>query len=235
MARPNFSAGRRLVARRGGCHHQRPPLMPRLLAALIQNGAVMPNAAVSAPPSAGPIARAMLKPTLLAAIATCRSCFGTSCGVTACQAGAVSAPNAPIRNVNTSSTVGVTRPSATRTANMAAITVLAASPAMRKRRRSTMSARAPAGIATRKIGRLAATCTRETMSGSGLSRVISQLDAAVYIQVPTLAAIVAVQITAKAGCWNGPHGEPEAEAAGAPACGGLAASEAGGSPAGMTD
>src|SRR5262249_54269308 len=70
-----------------------------------------------------------------------------------------------------------------------------------------MSASAPAGIAIRKIGRLAATCTSDTMSGSGLSPVISQPDAAVYIQVPTFATTVAVQITTKAGCRNGLHGE----------------------------
>jgi hypothetical protein len=83
--------------------------MPRLLAALTQNGAAMPKVAVSTPPSAGPTARLMLNPTLLAAIAVCRSCFGTSCGVTACQAGADNAPNAPTRNVNSSRTPGVTR------------------------------------------------------------------------------------------------------------------------------
>jgi hypothetical protein len=36
---------------------------------------------------------------LFAAIAAGRSCLGTSCGVTACQAGAVNAPKALIRNV----------------------------------------------------------------------------------------------------------------------------------------
>ena len=42
-----------------------PPMTPRLLIALIQNGAAIPSAAVMAPPSAGPTARLMLKPTLL--------------------------------------------------------------------------------------------------------------------------------------------------------------------------
>src|SRR5512140_2241643 len=87
------------------------------------------------------------------------------------------------------------------------MTVFATSPAIRKRRRSTMSASAPAGIAIRKIGRLAATCTSDTISGSGLSPVISQPDAAVYIQVPTFASTVAVQITTKAGCRNGLQGD----------------------------
>jgi hypothetical protein len=95
----------------------------------------------------------------------------------------------------------------TSTAKIAAIVVFATSPAMRNRRRSTMSASAPAGMAIRKIGRPAATCTSETISGSGLSPVISQAEAAVYIQVPRLATTVAVQITAKAGWRNGLHGE----------------------------
>jgi hypothetical protein len=37
--------------------------------ALSQNGAAIPKAAMITPPSAGPIARLMLTPTLLAAIA----------------------------------------------------------------------------------------------------------------------------------------------------------------------
>ena len=100
------------------------------------------------------------------------------------------------------------------TAKTAAIAVLAASPMIRKRRRSMISASAPAGMASRKIGRLAATCTSETISGSGLRLVISQLDAAVYIHVPVLAARLAVQITVKAAWRNGLQAE---------ACGGGAA------------
>src|SRR4029077_833269 len=167
----------------------------------------MPNAAANAPPSAGPIARLRLKPMLFTAIAAGRSCFGTSCGVTACQAGAVNAPKALISNVNRRRTAAVTRLSETSTAKTAAIAVLAASPIIRKRRRSMISASAPAGMASRKIGRLAATCTSETIIGSGLRLVISQLDAAVYIHVPVFAARLAVQITVKAGWRNGLQAE----------------------------
>ena len=198
IARPNRSFGSLRSAPRGGCHHTSAPFTPRLAAALIQNGAAMPNAAVSVPPSAGPITRPMLKPTLLAAIAGRRSFFGTSTGVIDCHAGAVSALNAPIRNVKTRRLSGVTRSSATMAANAAAIAVLTTSPAIRNLRRSTMSASAPAGIAIRKIGRLAATWTSATVNGSGLRFVISQPDAAAYIQVPTLETTVAVQITANA-------------------------------------
>ena len=48
-----------------------------------------------------------------------------------------------------------------------------------------------------------AACTSETISGSGLRLVISQPDAALYIQPPTLDTSVAVQITANAGWRNG--------------------------------
>src|SRR5262249_14390752 len=144
---------------------------------------------------------------LLAAIAAGRSCLGTSCGVTACQAGAVTAAKALIRNVNRSRTAAVTRLSETSTAKTAGIAGLAAPAKIRKRRRSTITASAPAGMASRKIGRLAATCTSETVSGSGLRLVISQLDAAVYIHVPRLVARLAVQITVKAGWRKGLQAE----------------------------
>src|SRR5262245_29166956 len=68
---------------------------------------------------------------------------------------------------------------------------------MRNLRMSRMSASAPAGIATRNMGSVVATCTSDTMSGSGLRLVISQPEAALYIQLPTFAMTVAVQITAE--------------------------------------
>ncbi len=90
--------------------------MPRLEIALIQNGATMPMPEIATPPSAGPMARDTFTPTLLAAIAAGRSSLGTSCGTTACQAGTVSAPAAPIRNVNNRRLPGAARPSPTITA-----------------------------------------------------------------------------------------------------------------------
>jgi hypothetical protein len=74
--------------------------------ALIQNGATMPKAEMIAPPSAGPSAREMFTPTLLAAMPAGKSSLGTSCGTTACQAGTVKAPAAPIRKVNNSKIAG---------------------------------------------------------------------------------------------------------------------------------
>jgi len=82
---------------------------------------------------------------------------------------------------------------------MAAAMVIAVSERIRNRRRSTMSASAPAGMANRNIGNDVATCTIATMNGSGLRLVISHPDAALYIQLPIFETTVAVQSTAKAG------------------------------------
>ena len=45
------------------------------------------------------------------------------------------------------------------------------------------------------------------MSGSGSRLVISQPDAALYIQVPTFATTVAIHSNVNAVCRNGAHGE----------------------------
>src|SRR5258705_4847908 len=182
-------------------------MTPKLATALIQSGAGIPGAAVTARPSAGPIARLMLNPMLLMATACCRSWRGTSCGTIDCQAGAASAPPAPIRKVKISKLIGVTRSRTTSAAKTALTAVVATSTPIRKRRRSMMSASAPAGSANTNTGRLAATWTSDTMSGSGLRPVISQPEAAVYIQVPIFAATVAAHSTVKVGWRNGLHGE----------------------------
>src|SRR5436309_9861878 len=81
---------------------------------------------------------------------------------------------------------------------------------MRRRRRSTMSASAPAGSARANIGTDVATCTRETRKGSGVSPVISQPAAAFCIQTPTLATTVAVHSTVKVAYRNGSSVDPSA-------------------------
>ena len=80
---------------------------------LAKNGATMPNAEIITPPSAGPRAREMFTPTLLAAMPADKSSLDTSNGTTACQAGVVSAPAALISNVNSSRLPGVAKPSHT--------------------------------------------------------------------------------------------------------------------------
>jgi len=70
-----------------------------------------------------------------------------------------------------------------------------------------MSASAPAGSANRKIGKVVAAWTIETMSGSGLRSVMSQPDAALYIQPPILEMTVAPHTTEKLAWRNGLQGE----------------------------
>src|SRR5271154_3053219 len=70
-----------------------------------------------------------------------------------------------------------------------------------------MSVSAPAGIANKNIGRLLATCTMETMKGSGSRLVMSQADATLYIQPPMLETTVAIQINANTRWRNGAHAE----------------------------
>jgi len=82
---------------------------------------------------------------------------------------------------------------------MAETAVVMLSTTIKNFRLSKMSASAPAGMAKRQIGRLLAACTKATVKGSGSSEVISQPDAALYIQPPTFETSVAVQMTVKAG------------------------------------
>src|SRR5665213_2991769 len=86
---------------------------------------------------------------------------------------------------------------------MAETMVVRISTTIKNLRLSKISASAPAGIANRQIGRLLTADTSATMNGSGSRLVMSQPDAALYIQPPTLDTSVAVQITAKAGWRNG--------------------------------
>jgi hypothetical protein len=57
------------------------------------------------------------------------------------------------------------------------------------------------------MGSEVATWTIDTIKGSALKLVMSQPDAALYIQVPMFDTTVAVHITAKAAWPNGLHGD----------------------------
>src|SRR5690606_7836048 len=75
---------------------------------------------------------------------------------------------------------------------------------IRRRRRSTMSASAPAGRASANIGKVVAACTSATISGSGDSEVISQPAPTSCIQVPTLDTMVAIQSARNVELASGP-------------------------------
>src|SRR5262245_52208218 len=157
-------------------------------------------------------------PTLFAAIAPCRLCAGTSCGTTACQAGAWTAPRTPLGNVDSSRFAGEGESSDTMSANAPEISAIASSVLTRNFRRSMISATAPAGIARRNIGNEAATCTSDTMKGSGLRSVINQPAAVLYIHPPMFDTTVAIHNAVKLPYRNGPRRE---SADGAEAASGL--------------
>src|SRR5579871_2831745 len=102
MAPPRRYDGRTVLDEFCCRHHNNAPITARLEIALIQNGETMPSAAIATPPSAGPIAREILMPTLLAATAEVKSSLGTNCGTIDCHAGSANAPAAPMRNVKSS-------------------------------------------------------------------------------------------------------------------------------------
>src|ERR1700684_2771578 len=194
MALVTCSAGNIVGRALGERQDHNAPITPTLLTAFTQNGAAMLDAAVITPLSAGPTARLTLMPTLFMATAAGRSSRGTSRGTTDCHAGAVTAEAASSRKMHSSRIAGVTRCCHTSTANAVAISVAKHSPAIRNRRLSAMSAKAPAGIANRNIGSVVATCTRATSTGLGFSPVINHAAAALYIQDPTFETTVAVHM-----------------------------------------
>src|SRR5258708_7659064 len=98
MALRRRSAGSCRLRDVGARHHHKAAMTPKLLRAFAQKGVAIPPPAVMIPPNAGPMARLILIPTLLAVTAGDNSLRGTSCGTTACQAGATRAEAAPIRN-----------------------------------------------------------------------------------------------------------------------------------------
>src|SRR5271166_2655856 len=139
-----------------------------------------------------------------------RSRFGTSIGVMTSHAGAASAPVAPRENVVASNTAGVAQCKVTMDANTMDIAVTASCTPIRSPRESTMSASTPAGNVIRNIGSVVATWTAETIIGSGLRLVISQLIDVSNIANPTFDAELAIRMTVNAKLPNTPqrHSRP---------------------------
>src|SRR6202023_988136 len=188
-----------------------------------------PAVAPLGPPSAGPAARAMLKPMLPRAMAPGSSGRGTSSGMIACQAGLLAAAPRPSRKVNPSSDQGVIQPASVSTPRAAAATVIQPWLTSSKRRRSITSASAPAGSASKNDGRLVAACTSATSVVDVVNDVIIQEAPTFCSQVPTLDATVAIHSQRKRRCRSGLHAE--SGAAGAPALGPAPASAPAAAPA----
>ena len=99
------------------------------------------------------------------AIACTRSSRGTSSGTMALHAGAVSAAPMPIANVSASSQNAVIAWATVSTASAIAARIVQNCVPIRNTRRSTMSASAPPGRASRNTGMMVAACTMATMNG----------------------------------------------------------------------
>jgi hypothetical protein len=192
---PRAAAGRRQASRAASS--------ARKARALSAKAAAGPDAARTKPASAGPSARARLKPTPFSAMAPTRSPRGTSSGVAAAQAGKFTAVPALMAKVRASRPQGPSASAAARTASSTPVAAIQSWAAISARRRSRMSATAPPGRAKRKTGSMAAACTRLTISGEGASEVISHPAPVFWIHMPLLEARLAIQSARKAGWQRG--------------------------------
>src|SRR6266496_1655824 len=135
----------------------------------------------------------MLTATPLNESADGKSDEGTNSGTIACQAGLLTAEPMPSRKVRESKRPGVIKPIKA-TAPIATATMpIHACMNSNKRRRSTMSANAPAGRAANTTGRLPAVSTRATSRGESVNEVISQLSPTSCIHDPMLETTLAIQ------------------------------------------
>jgi hypothetical protein len=173
------------------------------------------KAATARPPTAGPIARAMLNAALFNAIASGNSSRGTISGTIACQVGPFMAAPRLSKKVNSSSDHAPIQPVMVNTLRMMAATSIQPAQKSSSRRRSRMSAVAPAGKPSSSTGKLAAVCIRAMSNGEAVSAVISQVPAVSCIQLPVFETTDASKRSRKSRRRNGDHtdGEPTVELA----------------------
>ncbi len=153
---------------------------------------------------------------LPSATASGNSDFGTSSGWMACHAGRFTAPPRPRANVSKRSEAGVTASAKDSTASPNAATSIQVWVTISRRRRSTMSASAPAGTPTRKTGRSVAVCTNATRVGEALRSPMSHAAPTFCIIVPMFEAIWAMKRARKTRWRRGAQGDAR------PAAGGVA-------------
>src|SRR6266404_7606767 len=162
-------------------------------AALRKKTAHGPDAPIMKPPNAGPNARATLKLTTLSVIAAGKSVGRTNSGVIACQTGLLMAVPMPRRKVSESRRAGVIWPINARTPIAPAATTIQICMTSSRRRRSTMSASAPAGRANSTTGKLPNVSTSATSTGEGVNEVINHDSPTSCIHVPMFDTTVAIQ------------------------------------------
>ena len=163
-------------------------------------------AATMKPPKAGPTARAILKATLLSETADGSSSRETNSGITACHTGAFKAAPKPRAKVRINKSQEVTTPINVSSASAAAANIQLCVTS-NKRRRSTISASAPAGSANKKSGALSAVCINATMKGVGAKFVINHSAPTFCIHVPTFEATDAIHKARNKGCDKGLHAD----------------------------
>src|SRR5258705_4854770 len=175
--------------------------------ALSANTRAGPATATRTPPRASPRAGPMFTGNALSVTARVSSDAGTSSDVSACQVGVFIATPTPGANVNARRVVAVIRPRKASTASSPAATSIQLCVTSSSRRRSTISATAPAGSPTRKTGRLVALCTRATMKGDGESEVMAHAALTFCIHVPMLETSEAIHSARNTGCDSGVQAE----------------------------
>ena len=160
--------------------------------ALAMKAASGPRAAISTPPSAGPMARAMLNAMALSVTAAASSSAPTISRTAVCQAGPFSAVPMPSAKVRSSRPAGSRWPSIRSTASQIETSAIHSWAMISTRRRSRMSATAPATSAKISTGAWVAVWTSATMSGVPASEVMSQAAPTPWISVPRLETRLAV-------------------------------------------
>ncbi len=143
---------------------------------------------------AGPTARATLNAPEFRVIAWGRSGRGTRSGTSVWNAGIATAEPLPSANVNSRSSAGVSRSTAASTAIAATATQPIRLPTMSNVRRSTTSARAPAGRVSTSRGRSRAVVTRLTRNADPVRSSISHGAAVIWRNVPRWLTTAADQI-----------------------------------------
>ena len=171
------------------------------------NATLAPVLANIKPAIAGPTARARLNPALLRATAELNWDDGTTSVMTAWNAGPIRAVPKARAAVKVRRSAGETKPEKVKPVNKAATNIIQNSLISRMRRRSAMSARAPAGRASSTTGRLLADCTIAISNGDPVREVISHVAATACIKLPMLVTTFADHIERNTGCPNGAHAD----------------------------
>ncbi len=149
----------------------------------------------------------MLKPTLLSATAPGRSVLGTMSPTDACQAGPLNAVPQPMRKVKRRSSQGVISPdqaAAESTRDTASMKLCAASIT---RRRSKLSAIAPASSDSSMIGNVTEACTSATIPAESAMEVIIQDAPTDWMSPPKFDAMLANQTDRNTGWRSGERAE----------------------------